>query len=122
MLSTRDAETDFHATAKVLAGARGGRGEEFLPDVPFFCIAILVGSWKGPQLALPSGNCSFSPSISGPPSCPLYPGSQRVRIRPFVSQLQLRLFVFFAFFFLNCCFCGMENIPQCCEHPSSLPG
>lgn len=66
MLSTRNAETDFHATTKVLAGARGGRAEEFLPDVPFFCTAILVGSWKGPQLALPSGNCSFPQHLWSP--------------------------------------------------------
>lgn len=59
MLSASHASRkDFHATAKVLAGTQERRGRDFRPDVPFFCTATLVGSWKGPRLALPTGNCS----------------------------------------------------------------
>ena len=93
MLSTRAARRDFHATAKVLAGAQGGRGGEFLPDVPFFCTAILVGSWKGPRLALPSGNCSSPQQLWSPilPSLPWQPVGQDQAI-PLLAQL--RVFTF----------------------------
>lgn len=93
MLSTR-VERDFHATAKVLAGARGGREGEFLPDMPFFCTTILVGSWKGPRLALPYGNCSSSQQLWSPilHSLPWQPvgQDQAISLLP-----QLRVFAFF---------------------------
>lgn len=93
MLSTRTAGRHFHATAKVLAGVRGGRRGEFLPDVPFFCTAILVGSWKGPRLALPSGNCSSPQQLWSPilPPLPWQPAGQdqAVSLLP-----QLRVFAF----------------------------
>jgi len=94
MLSARATRTDFHATAKAFAGAQGGRGGEFLPDMLFFCTAILVGSWKGPRLALPSGNCSSPQQLWSPilPSLPrqLVGQDQVISLLP---QLSVRYFL-----------------------------
>lgn len=55
--------------------AKGRRGGGFLPEVSF-CSAVSVESWKGPQLSLPSGNCSPPSLHPWSPSCPPLPLGQ----------------------------------------------
>lgn len=66
----------------------------------FFCTAILVGSWKGPWLALPSGNCSSPQQLWSPilPSLPWQPvgQDQAISLLP-----QLRVFAFFLLLLLR---------------------